>query len=736
MTTPGSQAGPTAADGGSLPGSADRDEQPPLVRPYADPARGYFTGSDSSSGSDTFAGTDSDHRQGGTRRDAAGQDVELPPGWPGAPEPFDVSGADEDAGPAEFPGNGLSDTDPSGDWGPVLAEDPPPGEPLGAEPPPGEPLGGEPPAGELAAEANADFASADYGSAGYGNADLEDAGPANAEPGVAAAAGGPGGGTDPADTSIVRSSGVMAVGTLASRVTGFLRTAVLIYALGTHFLGDAYNIANTLPNAVYNLALGGILTSVVVPLLVSASKRYGDKGEAYDQRIFTLGVLALGGITLAATLAAAPIAGIYAHGVGSSSAHHLTIIFAYFFIPQIFFYGVSSLAGAILNSRGSFAAPMWTPVVNNVVVIVVGGAFMVTAGLNRTPSDLSAAEIGLLGIGTTLGIVLQTAALVPSLRRVGFRWRPRFDFRKSEVSEIGRMGGWMFGYVLTTQVAFLVTTQVANEAGSRVSQQSAGAGFAAYSNAWQLFQLPYAIVGISVITAMLPRMSSHAAARNYRLVADDFSAATRLASVIVVPAAVVLAVLGAPLAEVLFGYGSTSVASARYLGEIFAVFSLGLLPYMLFQLQLRVFYAMHDSRTPAIIGVATMAMNIGANYAALAILPARDVVAGLGAGFGLANLLGSVLAWRILSRRLGGLDGRNIASSLARMHASAIPPALYAIAVSLMIDVVLPTGRLGAIVIVILAGCGGLLLYVMFAKAFRVRELTDLTETVTSRFRR
>jgi putative peptidoglycan lipid II flippase len=538
------------------------------------------------------------------------------------------------------------------------------------------------------------------------------------------------------DASLVRSSGIMAVGTIASRVTGFLRTAVLIYAVGTHDLGNAYNIANTLPNAVYNLMLGGILTSVVVPLLVSAARRDGDRGEAYDQRIFTLGVLALGTITVAATIAAQPLADLYGLHVNNAATHHLTIIFAYFFIPQIFFYGVCSLAGAILNARGRFGAPMWTPVVNNVVVILVGLAFMAVAGLDQTPGSISTGEIQLLGLGTTIGIVAQTAALVPALRSVGFRWRPRFDFRRAEVSEIGRMGIWMFGYVVTTQIAFLVTTVVANAAGSRVSQADAGAGFSAYSNAWQLFQLPYAIVGISVITAMLPRMSAHAAERRYQLVSADFSTAARLASVIVVPAALVLAVLGPPLAVALFGYGSTSPADARYLGEVFAVFSLGLLPYMLFQLLLRVFYALHDSKTPALIGVVTMAVNIGANLAALQLLPARQVVAGLGAGFGLANLVGAVAAWWVLSRRIGGLDGASITTSLVRMHFASVPAVIFAIAVSVMVYSVLSAGTISSIIIFALAGSGSLLLYVLFAKAFGVGEVTDLTASLTARFRR
>jgi putative peptidoglycan lipid II flippase len=528
----------------------------------------------------------------------------------------------------------------------------------------------------------------------------------------------------------------MAVGTIASRITGFIRSAILIYALGTLALGNAYNISNTLPNVVYQFALGGIFTSVVVPLLVKAAKRYNDRGEAYDQRVFTLGVLALGGVTVVATAAAAPITALYAGNVGDAATYHLTLILAYFFIPQIFFYGVSALAGAVLNARGSFAAPMWTPVINNVVVILVGLLFIGTAGLHRTPAQISGAEVVLLGVGTTLGIVLQTVAMIPSLRRVGFRWQPRYDFRRAEVSEIGRMSGWMFGYVLTTQIAFLVTTRVANSGGAHTSHQAVGAGFAAYSNAYMLFQLPYAIVGISVITAMLPRMSAHAAEGRYWNVAADFSTATRLASVIVVPAALILAVLGGPLAEAVFGYGSTSAASARYLGEVFAVFSIGLLPYMLFQLLLRVFYAMHDSRTPAYIGLVTMVINITANLIALAILPPQHVVAGLGAGFGIANLVGSVIAWRIIGRRIGGLDDDRIRSSLVRMHLAAIPGAIFAIAVSLMIGAIIPGGRTGAMLTVVCGGSGALLMYVVFAKAAGIAELSDLTNTVRARLRR
>jgi putative peptidoglycan lipid II flippase len=552
-------------------------------------------------------------------------------------------------------------------------------------------------------------------------------------------------GTTPASTSeatrtergpsLAHSSGVMAVGTVASRFTGFVRTAVLLYAIGTQNLGDSYNIANNLPNAVYNLALGGILTSVVVPLLVNAARTSRDRGEAYDQRIFTLGVIALGGITAIATAATVPITAIYGHGLPNAATYHLTVIFTYFFLPQIFFYGVSSLAGAILNARGSFAAPMWTPVVNNVVVILASVALIITAGTNRTPQDISTGAVQLLGIGTTLGIVLQTIAMWPSMRRVGFRWRPRFDFRRDEVAEIGRMSGWMFFYVLANQLSFVTTTIVSNDAGARVCGTCAGAGYAAFSNSWQLFQLPYAIVGVSVITAMLPRMSAHAANGAYRLLTRDFSAATRLSSVIIVPSAMIMTVLGPALAQGVFGHGSTSAASARYLGLVFAVFCLGLLPFTLFNLLLRAFYAMHDSRTPALVGAASIAVRVVAGFGALLILRPADVVAGLAVGFGISSLVMAVWLWRILSRRLGGLDTRRIGKTLVKMHVAALPGMIFALAVSVIMDRIVPAGTVAALASVAVGGTGGLVLYLLAARFLNIAEVTELTRSLGLRVR-
>ena len=536
-------------------------------------------------------------------------------------------------------------------------------------------------------------------------------------------------------SSLVRSGAGMAVGTLVSRGTGFLRTLVLVYAVGIGALGNAYNNANTLPNTVYYLMLGGIFTSVVVPLLVRAARRDPDRGEAYAQRIFTLGALALLAVTVLATLLAAPLVYLYAGSINGppgshlAAEHNLMVVWAYWFIPQIFFYGMSSLIGAILNTRGRFAAPMWAPVINNLVVIAVGALYFVTVGTNKEPWTISPAGVQLLGIGTTLGVVAQTVALFPSLRAAGFRWRPTLGFRPGEVSEMGRMAGWMSVYVITQWAGNLVVQVLANKASPGVN------GYSAYSIAWQLFQLPYAIVGISVITALLPRMSEHASARRYSLVRDDFSIGVRLASVIVVPAAIYLGLLGGPIAEFLFSYGSTSAVHARYVGEVFGLFSLGLVPYMLTQLQLRVFYSFQDSRTAAFVGLLTMCASIAAALIAWSMLPGSQVVAGLAIAYGFANLVGTVVGWALLLRRVGSLDGWAIARSLTRMHLATVPGVVFALAVMAGAGHVVhnPSPAYGLVVTVV-GGGGAIGLYALCARSLRVAEFGFLMKTMTARF--
>jgi putative peptidoglycan lipid II flippase len=542
--------------------------------------------------------------------------------------------------------------------------------------------------------------------------------------------------------NLARSSQVMAFGTLASRATGFLRTFVLVAALGSTTLADAYNNSNTLPNTVYFLMLGGIFTSVVVPMLVRAAKEDPDRGVAYAERIFTLGVVCLLIVTVVATLLAVPLVDLYAGNIRDPREHTVMVIFAYYFIPQIFFYGMDSLLGAILNTRGRFGANMWTPVINNVVVILVGVLYIVTIGLNKTADDISASGIQLLAIGTTLGIVIQSICLFPILRRAGFSMRLRRDLRRREIAEIGLMAGWMFGYVASQWIGNLVVQRVANAAANSAAHPPPGhhpvfgVGYSAYSYAWQLFQLPYAIVGISIISALLPRMSGHATDRRYSLVRDDFSKGVRLASVIVVPAAVFLAVLGPPLCMLLFAWGSNTVANARYIGEVFGVFSLGLVAFMLTQLQLRVFYSFRENRTPAIIGMVMLIVGVIGDLVALYALPATHTVIGLAVAYNLVTLTGAIIAWPLLLRRIGSLDGWRITRSLVRMLIATLPGLAFIFATTAAVGSFMHQGRVYGLLITVIGGGGALLLYAFCARVLGIEEFRTLLRSLGGRFGR
>ena len=476
--------------------------------------------------------------------------------------------------------------------------------------------------------------------------------------------------------------------------------------------------------------LGGIFTSVVVPLLVRAARRDPDHGEAYAQRLFTLGTLALLAVTVVATLLAAPLVDLTAPTIHGAE-HNLMVVWAYFFIPQIFFYGMSSLIGAILNTRGRFAAPMWAPVVNNLVVIVIGGLYVrdgrpeqgsVEHLRRRRAAARDRHHAGRRGAD-------RRAVPVAAGGRVQVAAHARVPARRGDRD--GPDGRLDVGLRDHPWAGYLVAQIVANVA-------SAGRnGYSAYSIAWQLFQLPYAIIGISVITALLPRMSEHASARRYSLVRDDFSIGVRLASVLVVPAAIYLAVLGGPLAEFLFSYGSNTPAEARYIGEVFGLFALGLVPYMLTQLQLRVFYSFQDSRTAALVGLLTMCVSIAGALIAKSVLPGADVVAGLAVAYGIANLVGTIAGWALLLRRVGSLDGRAIARSLTRMHLATVPGLVFALAVMIGAGHVVhnPSAAYGLVVTVV-GGGGAVALYALCARSLRVAEFGFLMKTVGARFGR
>ncbi|WP_138731917.1 murein biosynthesis integral membrane protein MurJ [Modestobacter excelsi] len=465
-----------------------------------------------------------------------------------------------------------------------------------------------------------------------------------------------------ASGGILRAAGTMAVATLVSRLTGLLRTVVIAAALGVLAVNDAYNTANTLPNLVYELLLGGVLSSVVVPLLVFAQEKDDDGGVGYAQRLLTIATAGLVVMTGLAVLAA-PLLTRLSGIAGDDDQVDLANWLARLLLVEIVFYGLGALATAILNSRGVFGPPAWAPVLNNVVVIATGFLFIAASGPGDLgPATISDYQVWLLGIGTTAGIAVQSLVLLPLLRKAGVPLRPRWGLRGTGLKEAGSLGLWVVGYAAISQVGVIVAMRIANAA-----QRDGGLGSSAFAIASLLFQMPYGIIGVALLTALLPRMSRAAARHDLDGVVADLTLGTRLSATGLLPVTAVLVVLGPAVATVAFAYGNTSVDQAHAIGVALAWGAFGLLPMAVTLLQLRVFYAMKDARTPTFIQLAMVAVRVPLLLLVPAVVEPEHVVAGLMIATSTTYLMGWLAGSIALRRTLGVRSGPDAARTVARM---------------------------------------------------------------------
>ncbi|MFD5558271.1 murein biosynthesis integral membrane protein MurJ [Streptomyces sp. NPDC127068] len=555
--------------------------------------------------------------------------------------------------------------------------------------------------------------------------------------------------------SVARSGAIMAAGSLVSRATGFLRSAIVAAALGVGLAADGYAVANAVPMIVYTLLIGGALNAVFVPELVRAAKEHADGGAAWTDRLLTVCVLALLALTGAAVWAAPVIVEAYTGYDGEQAA--LTVAFARYCLPQIFFLGVFTLLGQVLNARGRFGAMMWTPVLNNVVVISVFGLYLAVGD----GGDLTGAETALLGWGTTAGIALQAVALVPALRTARFRWRPRFDWRGSGLARPLRSAGWLVLLVLTNQAAYWVVTRLATTAGERAAAlgTDGGVGFSAYNNAYLLWAVPHGIVTVSLVTALVPRMSRAAADDDLAAVRRDVSGALRTSAAAIVPAACALFALAGPAMAVVFQYGRTDADDTAAMALTLMAFAPGLIAFSGQYVVARAFYALSDTRTPFFLNLVIAGLNAGLAVTAYLVLPARYAVTGMAGGYSVALLLGWALTAYVLHRRLtprrtapvaGHRRGGRPAGSRRRARRSPTRPLwrsttlgehgrLLAAAVPATALAHYTTVGLAPLGHLIAAIGGGAVIAVVFAvlaRPLRLTELDRLTSGVTRRLLR
>lgn len=531
----------------------------------------------------------------------------------------------------------------------------------------------------------------------------------------------------------------MAAGTLVSRITGFVRAALIFAAIGKSLNAEVFTLSNTIPNALYVLVAGGIFNVVLVPQLVRAMRRDPDGGDAYANRIITLGLLVLAAAT-ALLVVAVPVLVRLVFDADlfdpqNSGARESAYALMRYCMPQVFFYGAFVLVGQVLNARERFGPMMWAPIVNNVVSSGVLLTYIAIYGSSNAAGGFSVSEELLLGWGSTIGIALQAAVLVPYLRAAGFRFRPRFDFRGVGLGHTLRLGLWTLLFIIANQIAFFAINRIAS--GSAMTAKVSGgeaAGATVYQFAFLISQVPHGIITVSIVTATMPLLSRLAADGSHEDVRGELNRSMRLVLSAIVPLAVAVACLGQAIATVTASYGATS-GDTLLIGYTIIAFAPGMVLFSVHYLMLRGFYALENTRTPFLIQIWLSGSNIALAVVLTSLVGSSLVSTVLALAYGGAYFVGSVISASLLSRRVGRIFDAGTVAYLARLGLAC------AVAAAVMVGTIagLEVAGLGvsqvrnALIVVLVGGPLGAVAYMVAARVLRITEVTALVGVVLRR---
>lgn len=540
--------------------------------------------------------------------------------------------------------------------------------------------------------------------------------------------------------SIARSSLIMASGTIISRILGFVRAVVLAAAIGvTTDAADAFGVANQLPNNVYAIIVGGVLNAVLVPQIVKA-RQNDDGGKGYVDRLLTFIITVFFAVTVVTTISAPFLVSIYTSGWDNNQLA-LATAFAYWCLPQLFFYGLYSLLGEVLNARSAFGPFMWAPVLNNLVSLAGLVAFLVIFGAdptgNRTVEQWSGEQVALLAGSATAGVVSQALILFVFWKRVGLKLNLNFKWRGFGLRPALKAASWSLAMVLVTQIGGLVQTVVASGAVAARTENVAVASVAAAAIAWLVFMLPHSVATVSIATAYFTKMASHAHENRLDLLKADLLAGLRSIMLISVFATAALIVLAYPVARVFVGEYGGLVA----LGNVIIALMVGLVPFSFVYMMQRAFYAIEDTRSPFWFTVVQISLHIIGSITMSFTLPGQWLVVGLAALTSFTILVQGLLAYAMLRRKIGSLQGRkNAASGFAFIISGLLSGLLGFVTLQLLggtkPDAFAVDSVVTAILTSILVGSVMLGSYVIALRLLRVPEVVTLSSNLATRFRR
>jgi putative peptidoglycan lipid II flippase len=543
------------------------------------------------------------------------------------------------------------------------------------------------------------------------------------------------------DGGIRRASTAIASGTLVSRLLGFVNVSVLVWTIGSQNPGaNAFALANTLPSNIFALVAGGLTSAVLVPQIVRAAG-HDDGGQAFVNRLLTLAVTVVFGITVVVTLAAPLLIPLYTiqgeQNAFSEQGIALATALAFWCLPQVFFYAMYAILGEVLNARHVFGPFTWAPVANNVVLIstlLILGAVFGTDPAHRDPASWSPEQIALLGGGATLGIAVQMMFLLLFWRRTGLRYRPDFRWRGVGLSSAGKAASWTFGMIVITQLTILVQTKVASLAGPH------DPSIAVLNIGWLLFMLPHSILAISVATPYFTRMAGHAHAGDLTALRTDLSSSIRAILLLVTGAGAAIAAAALPFGAF---FGKNDPAQIVGISSVLIAYLIGLVPYSsMFVLQ-RGFFALGDTRTPFFIQlVQGITVTLVLVSVALLVAPGAPDRVGIGVAFAttIASTVQAIVLAFVLRRRIRGIDGRRVLVRLAIFLAAAV----LALAVGIGVLALLGgftrgfaiTSGFGAFVSIAVVGMVVLAVYFGLLYLVRVPELRTGLAPLLGRIRR
>lgn len=539
------------------------------------------------------------------------------------------------------------------------------------------------------------------------------------------------------EEAVLRSSLLMASGTIISRITGVLRDTALTAALGLTIVRDAFALGNSLPSVVYILVVGGALNAVFVPQLVRRMKDDADGGSAYANSLLSATAAVLFVLSLVSVLAAPWIVALYSAPSYTDEQAALATTFARLCLPQIFFYGVFTMLSQVLNARGHFGMPMFAPIVNNLVAIATYVGFIAVVGTSAAGrGTLTPGQTLWLGVGTTLGVALQALVLIPVLRRTGFTYRFTTRWRGLGLSKAVHLATWTIALVLVNQIGFVVTSRLATSANVNSSAVGeAAAGLATYQTGYLIFILPHSVITVSIVTALLPNLSRTVHAGQIAQAGQDIGRSVRIIVLLIAPVAVALFLAAGPVASLLFGYGAADPGQIEALGTTTGIFAVGIIPFTVYYVLLRGWYAQEDTRTPFVMATIQNAVTITLSLLLYgAVGPGQNQVYALAVAFVAGYWTVLMVAWPLLSRRYGGLDTANTVVLVMKVMVAAF--------IALMAGLIVlsgystEAGKASAIVEIIVISLAVLVSYVLAAFVLRITEGRDLWQMVARRVRR